>query len=297
MPKAKDTVTRNKAKGLLESHWRPQEVASKLYISQSTAYGWEQRMQMFNGQIDRPEHLQMVSPSLLGGYFTNLSKKAGRPRPIHAAAEQSLLEYIARCPWIYQDEMVLFLEEEWDIRVNRSTVSRLLQRNKLRNKKGQRIGHTQSQALRVAWQAQMHDISAEQMVFIDESLFKQQTGWRLMAYGPIGSPARYADDMARGNTWSILPAYTVDGYLPCTGIRLGFFNGDAFVSWILNELLPHLRPFPEPRSVVCLDNLNVHLDARVRTALEERGCLIRFLPPYSPDFNPIELTFSMLKVH
>jgi len=92
--------------------------------------------------------------------------------------------------------MVLFMEEEWNIRVNRSTVSWLLQRNKLRNKKGQRIGHTQSQALCVAWQAQMHDISAEQMVFIDESLFKQQTGWRLMAYGPIGSPAHYVDDMA-----------------------------------------------------------------------------------------------------
>jgi hypothetical protein len=63
MPKAKDTVTWNKAKGLLESHWRPQDVATKLYISQATAYGWEQRMQMFHGQIDRPEHLQMVSPS------------------------------------------------------------------------------------------------------------------------------------------------------------------------------------------------------------------------------------------
>jgi hypothetical protein len=52
-------------------------------------------MQMFYGQIDRLEHLQMVSPSLLGGYLTNLSKKAGRPRPIHAGVEQSLLEYIA----------------------------------------------------------------------------------------------------------------------------------------------------------------------------------------------------------
>jgi arginine repressor len=70
----------------------------------------------------------------------------------------------------------MFLEEEWDIRVNQSTVSRLLKRNKLRKKKGQRIGHTPSQALRVAWQAQMMDISAEQMVFIDESLFRQQTG-------------------------------------------------------------------------------------------------------------------------
>ena len=98
MPKAKDTVTRNKAKGLLESHWRPQEVAKKLPISQTTAYRWEQRIQMFNSQVDCLEHLQMVSSSLLGGYLTNLSKKAGQPRPIHAAAEQSLLKYIARCP-------------------------------------------------------------------------------------------------------------------------------------------------------------------------------------------------------
>ena len=88
-------------------------------------------MQMFNSEVDCLEHLQMVRPSLLGGYLTNLSKKARRLRPIHAAAEQSLLEYIAQCLWIYQDEMVLFLEEEWDIRVNQSTVSRLLQRNKL----------------------------------------------------------------------------------------------------------------------------------------------------------------------
>jgi hypothetical protein len=114
--------------------------------------------------------------------------------------------------------MVMFLEEEWNIRVNQSTVSQLLKRNKLQNKKRQRIGHTQSQALYIAWQAQMYDISAEQMVFIDESLFKQQTGWRLMAYRPIGSPACYTDDIAQGNTWSILPAYTVNGYLPCTDI-------------------------------------------------------------------------------
>jgi hypothetical protein len=42
----------------------------------------------------------------------------------------------------------------------------------------------------------MHNISAEQMVFIDKSLFKQQTGWRLIAYRLIGFPAYYADDIA-----------------------------------------------------------------------------------------------------
>jgi DDE superfamily endonuclease len=47
--------------------------------------------------------------------------------------------------------------------------------------------------------------------------------------------------------------------------------------------------------VVCLDNLNVHLDLRVQTALEDKGCLIKFLPIYSPDYSLIELTFSVLK--
>jgi DNA invertase Pin-like site-specific DNA recombinase len=61
MGKWKDTVTRNKAKGLLESKWRPKEVAKKQHIGRSTAYRWEQNMQMFHGQIERPEHLQMAS--------------------------------------------------------------------------------------------------------------------------------------------------------------------------------------------------------------------------------------------
>ena len=108
------------------------------------------------------------------------------------------------------------------------------------------------------------DVTAKQLVFLDESIFKQQTGWRAIAYAPIGQQARYSEDLRRGDTWSILPAYTTDGYLPCTGICKGYFNSDAFLSWVTNELLPYCNPFPEPRSVICLDNLNVYLDHRVR---------------------------------
>ncbi len=63
MPKRKDTVTRGKAAGLLESHWHPPQVTKKLHVGRTTAYRWEERMQIFHGQIDRPEHLQMVSYS------------------------------------------------------------------------------------------------------------------------------------------------------------------------------------------------------------------------------------------
>ena len=85
--------------------------------------------------------------------------------------------------------MAIFLEEEWGILVNQSTISRLLKRHRISNKRGQQVGHTQSQALCTAWQSFMLDVTAEQLVFIGESIFKQQTSWRLIAYAPIRQPA------------------------------------------------------------------------------------------------------------
>ena len=64
----------------------------------------------------------------------------------------------------------------------------------------------------------------EQLVFLDESIFNEKTGWRYHTYAPVSHPARYTQDIARGDTYAILPAYTVNGYLPCTGIKKGYFN-------------------------------------------------------------------------
>lgn len=272
-----DTTTKSKAIELSRSHWKPSAIAEKSHCHIRTAYRWEQRLHMY-GTPNLPKVL-----------------KTGRPRRLHKAARDSLIEYLQQHPWSYQDELSMFLEEEWSLTVSQPTISRLLKEHRISQKKGQRVGHTQSRQLRVAWQASMLDFTAEQLIFVDESIFKQQTGWRSMAYGPIGEAVRYSDDMTRGDTWSICPAYTVDGYLPCTAIRQGYFNSNAFFSWFANELLPLCRPFPEPRSVICLDNLNVHLDPRIKQAAEEKGVFLKFLPPYSPDYSPIELTFSMLK--
>lgn len=138
-------------------------------------------------------------------------------------------------------------------------------------------------------------MKAEQLVFIDELLFKLQTMWRSMAYAPIGDPARYHSDMRRGDTYSILPAYTTDGYLPCTGIKQGYYSKDDLLTWLIDKLLPLCNEYPAHRSIIVLDNVSVHVNPRIITAIEERGCLVKYLPPYSPDYNPIELTFSVLK--
>ena len=68
-------------------------------------------------------------------------------------------------------------------------------------------------------------------------------------------------------------------------------NGPAFLAYVEQVLAPTLRP----GHVVIMDNLPAHKVAGVRTAIEATGATLRLLPPYSPDFNPIELAFSKLK--
>lgn len=85
------------------------------------------------------------------------------------------------------------------------------------------------------------------------------------------------------------------------GLRLGgltapaVFNGPidnpSFLAYVEQILVPTLRP----GEVVVLDNLTVHKQPAVRTAIETAGATLRFLPPYSPDLNPIEMAFAKLK--
>ena len=71
----------------------------------------------------------------------------------------------------------------------------------------------------------------------------------------------------------------------------GPINGDWFEAYVTQVLVPELRP----GDVVVMDNLSSHKRASVREWIEAAGATLRFLPPYSPDFNPIEKAFSKLK--
>jgi transposase len=142
----------------------------------------------------------------------------------------------------------------------------------------------------------MRRFVAEDLVFLDESIFNEKTGWRHKAYALVGHEARYAQDIKRGATWSILPAYTVNGYLPCTGIKEGYFNREQFLDWIVAHLIPTLQlTYGDRPVVVILDNVSIHTNDAITEALEVAGYIVRYLPPYSPDYNPIELTFGVLK--
>jgi len=81
------------------------------------------------------------------------------------------------------------------------------------------------------------------------------------------------------------------GGLTAPMVMDGAINGDYFKAYVNNVLVPTLRP----GDVVILDNLSSHKVAGVREAIEAAGASVRYLPPYSPDFNPIENLFAKLK--
>lgn len=71
----------------------------------------------------------------------------------------------------------------------------------------------------------------------------------------------------------------------------GAMDGDVFVVWVREALLPGLRP----GDIVVMDNLPAHKRPIVRSIIEEAGCELWLLPPYSPDLNPIEMMWSKVK--
>ena len=88
----------------------------------------------------------------------------------------------------------------------------------------------------------------------------------------------------------MLASMTVEGMGPCLAI-VGPTTREVFETYLERVLAPGLRA----GQVVVMDNLTAHTGEKVRALIEERGCKLLYLPPYSPDLNPIEEAFSKVK--
>jgi len=91
-------------------------------------------------------------------------------------------------------------------------------------------------------------------------------------------------------TTTLIAALAADGIL-CSAVVDGAVNADLFEAFVGQVLVPELRP----GDVVVMDNLSSHKRARTRELIESVGGDVVFLPPYSPDLNPIEMVFAKVK--
>jgi len=144
-------------------------------------------------------------------------------------------------------------------------------------------------AARRHWQDTLTLHDARGYVFVDESgvttdlirrYGRSPRGLRLRDYAPYG----------HWQTHTVIAALRVDG-LRAPAVFDGPIDNPSFLAYVEQVLVPTLQP----GDVVVLDNLAMHKQPEVQAAIERVGAHLRFLPPYSPDFNPIELAFAKLK--
>ena len=134
------------------------------------------------------------------------------------------------------------------------------------------------------------------LVFIDETGTDRRDSLRKYGYSLRGVAPKSCRMLIRGERISIIGIMTVNGILDMHVVH-GTSNGDVFLEFIEQYLLPCLMPYNgvNPNSVVILDNCSIHHVAPVTQLINEVGAIAHYLPPYSPDFNPIEWCFSKVK--
>ncbi len=109
----------------------------------------------------------------------------------------------------------------------------------------------------------------------------------LYAWSPKGERAHSKVPRNRGENTTILASMTNEGMGPYIAV-VGSTTATVFEAYVEQVLSPALRA----GQVIVLDNLGAHKGDKVRKLIEERGCEVLYLPPYSPDLNPIEEAFS-----
>lgn len=219
----------------------------------------------------------------------------GRRRTLSLTQEKWICEVMIAKPDLEATEVIWEFFDEYEYVISRKIVYSTLARYGFTKKVIRRDAAERSQLLRDTWRGTMALYRPDQLVFVDESAANEKTGWRKYGWSQRGSEAVTQGSLRRSERYSILPALTINGYTTGTLIIQGSVTQAIFNDWIQDEVLPRCNPFPQPRSVIVLDNCVVHRHADVLAMCEEAGVHIQFLPPYSPDYNPIELTFNVLK--
>ena len=146
--------------------------------------------------------------------------------------------------------------------------------------------------LRVAWRATVaREIATERLVFVDE-MGTNPSLHPLYAWSPRGERAHCSVPRNRGPNTTLLASMTAEGMGLCLAVE-GPTTRIVFEAYIEKVLVPTLR---HGQVVVVMDNLfSAHKGERVRELLESAGCELLYLPPYSPDYSPIEEAFSKVK--
>ena len=209
----------------------------------------------------------------------------------------TVLHIVLQHPGIYLREIQTELFELTGADISCSSICRLLSRVGFTRQKMKYAALQRDMRLRSQFVSDVSVYNHDMLIFLDESGLDKHDGMRQYGYSLRGRPPVCQRFLARGTHISLMAFMSTAGVLDCK-LMQGGVDGDVFYEFVEKFLLPHLMPFDghNPHSVVVLDNCAIHNINSTVQMIHDTGALIHFLPPYSPDYNPIERMFSKLKL-
>jgi transposase len=225
------------------------------------------------------------------GSFEAKSNK-GQSRSPLKKHEEWLLELVRREPDLTLEEIQRRLLDERQQQAGIGSVWRFFDRHGISFKKSVRAAEQDRPdvaAARTAWVDNQPGLDPDRLIFIDETGTSTKMA-RLRGRAPRGE--RLIGKIPHGHwktTTFVAALRSTALTAPC--VIDGPMNGNGFLAYVEQVLAPTLKP----GDVVVLDNLSAHKVPGIREAIEAAGARLLYLPPYSPDFNPIEQLFAKLK--
>ena len=239
------------------------------------------------------------------GSFLPLRHRTSIPGKMPYEDQEALFTIIANNRTCHVDELAQLLLEETNHNHSERLVAQVMFRKKYVYKLANHLAPLERDPeLRRYWIEQVlgndAGLTSDQFLFVDESSKKLKDCRRSRVFAVSGDTVQIPVVHTRsGNSASIIASLSIEGVQSVTVVDVneeGNIDGQRFLEAFIDDILVLCEPFPGKRSVIVMDNAQVHLKLLIDAECLQRNILILYLPPYSFDFNPIELCFNAAKM-
>ena len=223
------------------------------------------------------------------------SQKRKSKRLIDSFMIQEFHDYLLHKSWAYQNEMILYLYDDWSIVCDEETISKVLKHYEISKKKIQRETLKRSQTCRDSYMLQLFEFTNDQLCFLDEIVVNEHTLHRKRAWVVVEATSRIIRLVKKSKKFSFLLVYTKDEIMTYHIVQKNYIQ--ILFEWFLKQkILSQCNVFSEFRFVLIMNNASIHYHRDVKLLCVKTNVKLIYLSFYSFDFNSIEEFFSILKI-
>ena len=238
----------------------------------------------------------MIDLYLSLGDVNPKQQRRGPLRKLSDHEDLLILDAIFDNPGIHLDELQASLKCVFGTDISLGVICNTVRKMGLIRQRLNHVVVRRSEEERARFMVQVQGVPASCFVWLDETGSDRRDGMRKTGYGIRGiSPVSFKLGVG-SKTISAISCMSTSGVEEVYLVE-GTVNGNIFLEFVRHCLLPILKPFNglNRNSIVVLDNASIHHLDKVQEAVDSVGALLWFLPPYSPDLNPMEECFSKVK--